>query len=142
MYYWRLGVRHVREHPLTWMHYNARRLEITWWHETELLFWANVSWSYGADWIWRAIVVVAIIGAIAALAGRVPRRQWLPVLAMVATAVVLTTPFVPQPRRHFPLVAPVALLAGLGSQALYVEALRARGRLEERRARRSCSSGF
>jgi len=130
-YYWEHGLNHVRDAPVAWMRDNATRLSITWWHENGVLFWANVTgesfYGYGADWIWRVIAILAALAGIAALAGRVSWRQWLPVFTAVIGAVIVITPFVPDPRRHISVVAPLALLAGLGAQSLYGEVLRLRG---------------
>jgi 4-amino-4-deoxy-L-arabinose transferase-like glycosyltransferase len=134
-YYWRLGLRHVRDDPIAWMGFNAKRLKITWLYEGELWQWANVSWSPArqvADWIFRVLMLLAAWAGVAALTGRISWRRWLPIFTMVTCTILITAPFVPQPRRHVPVAPLIALLAALGAESLYGEALRFR-RLGSRR---------
>ena len=143
-YYWRLGLRHVRDDPIVWMGFNAKRLKITWLYESELWQWANVSWSparEAADWIFRVLMLLAAWAGVAALTGWIPWRRWLPIFTMVACTILITVPFVPQARRHLSVAPLIALLAALGAESLYGEALRFRRRGSRRRpgssARRS-----
>ncbi len=129
MYYWRLGLRHVREDPVAWMGYNVARIGVMWGNDAEVLGWTEVTaQTPGAgaenllgdvvDWVWRVVAVLALVGGIAVLTLTPAwRRAWLPILALSLCTVLITMMFVPQPRRHLPVVAPVTLLAGLGAQA-------------------------
>jgi hypothetical protein len=117
----------IRLHPGAWMRYNVQRLEIQYWHDQELLYW--VAWPGFArhiyvltDWIWRVLMVLVVVAAVAVVLRRAPPRPWVMPLVLIVAAVLLTSIFPGAARRHYPIAATVCIVAALGAQSVVTSA--------------------
>ncbi len=130
-YYLGLAWDHIREDPIAWLGFNLDRLEIQQWHDAETLSWSGIlTRSYGGqlaratDWLWRVVIVLALLAILLVALGRIPRENWVPIAVVVLASVLISSAFPGAARRHYPLIAPVTLLAAAGAQATFNQGAR------------------